>query len=314
VLFNNTGNYICTRTAPSSKYLSMSKFPFFLAAILVISLLCVPAAMAQPSHRLGFWIDERDMWSGVGLHWTHQQFITNYFLTAPYPSAMVFATAMMPDGPYAGALGGALGEAKWLGQVASLAQSQGLNVKIMILFFVNLSGKTISGVPDQTALLTKYMQTLGSHSNIVGCEYEREYYGNTVAEVTTFKNIVNKVGYTNILDPTQKANFVSDPVLDYSIYPYFGGTIPSSLLAGSRSIGVGYGEIGVPSGNTPNPAWTQSTVQSIVNKSPGNSFVLIYADNGGKGQPAWELWNWSTLRNWIWTDSNYKLNFVLSTG
>ncbi|MDA4123984.1 MAG: hypothetical protein OK438_00845 [Thaumarchaeota archaeon] len=291
----------------------MSKFPLFLAIILVVSLLSVPAAIAQPTHRLGFWIDERDMWSGVGLHWSPQQFVTNYFLTAPYPSAMVFATAMTPDGPYAGTLGGALGESKWLGQVASLAQSQGLNVRIVILFFVNLSGKTIGGIGDQAGLLTKYMQALGSHTSIVGCEYEREYYGNTVAEVTTFKSIVNKAGCTNIADPTQKANFLSDPVLDYSIYPYFGGTVPGALLAGSRSIGLGYGEIGVPSGNTPNPAWTQASVRSIVDASPGSSFVLIYSDNGGKGQPSWELWNWPTLRNWIWTDSNYKLNYVLST-
>ncbi|MDA4123983.1 MAG: hypothetical protein OK438_00840 [Thaumarchaeota archaeon] len=264
------------------------------------------------TYRLGFWIDERDMWSGVGLNWTSQQFVTNYFLTAPYPSAMLFATAMTPTGPNAPS---AIGEALWLSRVASLAQSQGLNVRIVILFFVNLSGGTINGVPDQTTLLTQYMSALGSHTNIAGCEYEREYYGNTVAEVAGFRTIINGAGYTNVVDPSMMSNFPSDPVLDYSSYPYFGGTIPSSLPSGSSSIGIGYGETGAPTGSTPTPAWTQTSVQAIVDTSPADPYVLVYAGAGylPAGQPSTRMWNWPTLRNWIWTDSNYQQDFVLST-
>jgi hypothetical protein len=251
------------------------------------------------------------MWSGSGNNWTPQQFVTNYFLTAPYPSAMLFATAMSPTGLNSP---GALGEASWLSQVANLCASQCPNARIMILFFVNLSGGTINGTPDQTALLTAYMNALGSHSNIYGAEYEREYYGNTVAEITTFKNIINGAGYANILDPTMLGNFPSDPVLDFSSYPYFGGTIPSSLPSGSRSIGVGYGETGAPSGSTPTPAWTQASVQAIIDTSPASPYVLMYAGVGytPAGQPSTQMWNWPTLLNWIWTDPNYYQNFVLS--
>jgi len=261
-------------------------------------------------HRLGFWIDERDMWSGVGLAWSPQQFVTNYFDTAPYPSAMVFATAMTPTGPRSP---GAIGEAQWLSQVASIAQSKGLNVEIIILFFVNLSGATAYGVADQTSLLTQYMSALGRHSNIYGAEYEREYFGNTAQEVQKFKTIINNAGYVNVDDPTQARNFPSDPVLDYSTYPYFGGTIPTASPSGSRSLGVGYGETGAPSGNTPNPAWTQASVQAIVNKSPASTLVLLYAGCGGSGQPGWELWSWATLHQWIWTDPTYTSNYLLST-
>jgi hypothetical protein len=213
---------------------------------------------------------------------------------------------MTPSGPDSP---GALGEASWLSQVASIAQSDGLNVKIMILFFVNLSGGTINGVPDQTALLTQYMAALGSHSDIYGAEYEREYYGNTIAENQAFGNIIQGAGYTWIIDPSVESSF-SGVVLDYSTYPYFGATIPTSLPSGSRSIGVGYGETGAPSGNTPNPAWTQQSVQAIIDSSPGNPYVIIYADNGGTGQPAWQLWNWPTLQQWIWTDPNYQAGFI----
>ena len=287
-----------------------------LAALVIVACFAISSvpvtSSSTPSHRLGFWIDERDMWSGVGLSWTPQGFVTNYFLTQPYPSVMLFATAMSPSGPHAPALGGALGEASWLSHVATLAASQAPKAQIVILFFVNLSGKTIDGVVDQTTLLTQFMSALGKHSNIYGVMYEREYFGNTVQEVSTFKKIVNNAGYANILDPTMASSFSSDQVLAYSTYPYLGGTIPSSTPYGSRSIGIGYGETGAPSGSTSNPAWTQSTVRAIVNSPPGSGYVIIYADDGGSGQPAWELWNWATLRQWIWTDPAYASSYILS--
>jgi hypothetical protein len=263
------------------------------------------------THRLGFWIDERDMWSAVGLNWTSQQFITNYFLTAPYPSAMLFATSLRPTGPYSP---GAIGEAQWLGQVANLSQSLGLNVKIMILFFVNLSGATINGVPDQTTLLTQYMAALGNHSNIVNTQYEIEYYGDTLAEITSFNNIMINAGYTPVFNAgdLNAGNFSSEKILDYSEYPYFNGTIPTSLSSGSRTIGIGYGETGAPYGATSNPAWTQASIQAIIDSSPANPYVMIYAGSGGTGQPAYQLWNWPTLQQWIWTDPNYQTNFILA--
>jgi len=261
---------------------------------------------SQPK-RLGFWVDERDMWSGVGLSWNATQFVSNYFEEPPYPAAMLFATALTPTGAGAPT---ATGEAQWLGQVASLAKDDGLDVEIVILFFVNLSGQTIGGVPDQTSSLTQYMLALGPHPNIYGAEYEVEYFGNSQSEEQSFFNIVTGAGYVDVLNPGTVPFYSGEPVLDYSTFPYFGGSIPATTSA--TSIGVGYGETGVPSGSTPNPAWTQTTVQAIVDRSPGDPFVFMYAGSGGTGQPAFQLWDWSTLQQWIWSDSNYRTNYILS--
>ncbi|HUH82440.1 MAG TPA: hypothetical protein VLX33_01020, partial [Nitrososphaerales archaeon] len=222
---------------------------------------------------------------------------------------MIFATAMQPSGACSP---GATGEATWLSQVATDAQNDGLNVEIIILFFVNLSGQTVNGVVDQTSQLQTFMSNLGYHSNIYGAEYEREYYGNTNAENQAFGNIIQGAGYTWIIDPSVEGAF-SGPVLDYSTYPYFGATVMTSAGSSSRSIGAGYGETGAPSGNTPDPAWTQQSVTAIVDTSYANPYVFLYAGAGGSGQPAWQLWNWSTLRGWIYSDPTYTSNYILSS-
>ena len=261
----------------------------------------------MPPQRLGFWVDERDMWSGAGLNWTPQEFVSNYFEEPPYPSALLFATSMAPSGTNSP---GAIGEAQWLSQVATTAQDSGLNAKILLLFFVNLSGNTINGVPDQTTLLTQYLNALGHHSNIYGAEYEREYYGDNATEEQTFHNIVTAAGYVDILNPNEPQSAAGDRSLDYSTFPYYNGTIPSSLPSGNVSIGVGYGETGAPVGSAISPVWTNATIRAIVDTSPANPFVLIYAGSGGTGQPPYQLWNWSTLRGWIWSDPRYLSTYI----
>ncbi len=255
--------------------------------------------------RLGFWVAEDDMWSGEpGLDWTPQQFVSNYFLTPPYPSAMLFATGLEPTGANAVTV---VQEAQWLGQVASIAQAQGLNVEILLMIFVNLSGQTVykgsASYPDQTQNLTDFMQALKGHSNIYGAQYEEEYFGNTLAEQTTFKKIVTAAGYVDIGGPGVGV------VLDYSPYPYYGGVIYTSLS--SQYIGVGYGEVGAPPAGIPQE-WNQTTVQAIIDTSAGNPYVFIFASFGGTGQPTYRLWNWPTLLGWIWSDPNYQDNYILS--
>ena len=293
-----------------------------LKAVVVTALLALIASMvvlnatnaqllASPSgaqKRLGLWIDERDIWSGEpGLDWTPQQFVDNYFKTSPYPSAMLFATGMDPTGP-ALDLPTPLGEAQWLASVAGICERDGLNVKIIILFFVNLSGETIDGVPDQTQLLTDYMSQLKGHPAIYGAQYEREYFGATSQEFTTFRNIVTAVGYVDVVDSGASSLFPSDPVLGYSEYPYFTGQVATSGPSGG--IGVGYGEIGSPPRG--GQAWTKSTVTAIIDNSFGSPYVLLYAGDGGANQPTYRLWNWPTLHWWIWSDPNYQANYILS--
>ena len=252
--------------------------------------------------RLGFWIDERDIWSGGGLNWTPQQFFNNYFDTPPYPSAMLWSTGLNPSGPYEK---GVQGEITWLNELASICDAKGL--KILLLFFVNLSGSTVNGQIDQTQVFTDFMNSIKGHSSIVGAEYEREYFGNTLQEKTIFRNIVKNAGYTNIVGRGDLISFPSDPVLDYSTYPSYNGSIISTVY--KNSIGVGYGETG---GGEVIPVWTQETVSSIINSSAGNPFVLIYADRGAKTQSQ-RLWDDPVLRGWIWTDTQYQSNFILST-
>lgn len=260
-----------------------------------------PTSSTQGRH-LGFWVGEGDIFSH--LRWSPQTFVNNYFKMAPYPSALLFASG----GGYAYPQ-----EANWLNQVLTITDS--MNVKVILLCFVNLSGGTINGRPDQTQSFTTFMQSLKGHPSLYGAEYENEYFGNTVQRVGTFKSIVNGAGYVDMLNPNPKmmSAYPSDPVLDYSTYPYFGGTIPSSLPNSGRTIGIGYGETGAPSGTTPNPAWAQARVTAIVKTSPAAQFTFIYSEMGGRGQPFNLLWNWQTLRGWIWNDPNYQANYVIST-
>lgn len=264
-------------------------------------------ASNNQGRQLGFWVGETDMWGGGGLNWSPQSFVSNYFDTAPYPSTLLFTSSAGYVYPQ---------ELNWLNQVLSMTDST--NIKVVLLFFINLSGGTISGRPDQTQSVTTFMNSLRGHPSLYGAEYENEYFGNTLQEETTFNNIVTGAGYLNILNPgpTFEQDFPNANVLDYSTYPYYGGTIPSSLPSGSRSIGVGYGETGPPLCNSsPCPAWTQSSVTAIVNTSPSAQFTFVYSEMGytSGGQPFNFLWNWQTLRGWIWNDPNYQANYVLST-
>jgi hypothetical protein len=207
-------------------------------------------------------------------------------------------------------------EADWLGNVSTIAKADGLNVKIIILFFVNLSGATVNGVPDQTTLLTNWMAKLeanaGSNGNIYGAEYEREYYGNTAAEWTTFCNIVTGDGFACVNDGGEgHIVYPNYPMLDYSMYPSGDHYSEPIITSESNSlyIGVGYGE----TGSNGTVVWTQTTVQAIVDNSYGNPYVFMYADEGGSGQPQAFMWNWATLDGWVWNDANYQANYILST-
>ena len=206
----------------------------------------------------------------------------------------------------------------WLDQVANLAD-QYTNVQIAVLVFINMSD------PAQVSEFTSFANSLTPYSSIYGFEFEREYYGDTVAINQQFCNIVQAANKVCIIDPLMESNFAG-PVLDYSTYPYYGGTIPSSLPAGSRSLGIGYGETGGCPSSTSSCAdgmpvvstyglWTQSVVTSIVNTSPDAPYTFLYSDLGtGTNQYAGKdsLWNNPTLRNWIWSDSYYQSDYLLS--
>jgi hypothetical protein len=259
------------------------------------------SSSSSSSRRFGFWVGEGEIFST--LRWTPQEFASNYFETSPYPAALLFASGGGYWFPQ---------ESAWLSQLLSITDT--MNVKVVLLCFVNLSGHTINGRPDQTSTFTTFMNSLKGHPSLYGAEYENEYFGNTIQEVSAFRSIVNGAGYTNILNPNSNtvSAFPNDPILDYSEYPYFGVSMPSSLAYGTGAIGIGYGETGAPPSGGPNPLWTQQRITSIVDNSPIAQFTFIYPEMGGAGQPFANLWDWQTLRNWIWSDPNYQANYVLS--
>ncbi|MGI0081306.1 MAG: hypothetical protein ACRECH_16990, partial [Nitrososphaerales archaeon] len=207
------------------------------------------STFSSNTRHLGFWVGEGDIFGN--LRWSAQTFVNNYFKTTPYPSALLFATG----GGYAYPE-----EVNWLSEVLSITDT--MNVKVILLCFVNLSGGTINGRPDQTSSFTTFMNSLKGHPSLYGAEYENEYFGHAVQEVGTFKSIVNGAGYTDILNPNSNmmSTYPSDPVLDYSQYPYFNGIIPSSLPNSARAIGIGYGETGSPPSGEANPIWTQTVI------------------------------------------------------
>ncbi|MGI0081148.1 MAG: hypothetical protein ACRECH_16175, partial [Nitrososphaerales archaeon] len=94
----------------------------------------IPPTIASDNQgrRLGFWVGEGDIWGGGGLNWSPQTFVNNYFMTAPYPSALLFISSAGYAYPQ---------ESNWLNQVLSMTDT--MNVKVLILFFINLSGGTI---------------------------------------------------------------------------------------------------------------------------------------------------------------------------
>jgi hypothetical protein len=273
------------------------------------------------SERLGFWVDERAIWSGGEYQTpppTPQQFYQDYFDTAPYPAVVLFAIGFTPSGAYDP---GVTGEISWLTSVASIASSHP-NDGIVILFFVTENGPwdNEGTVINQTWLnyFDSMLSGFEGQSSIIGIQGEFEYVVNssgstcgtgcvTSGLIDAFTSTVSSYGLATISSDGEPGFTYT---LGYSEYPYLGETIPSSLPSGS--IGIGYGETGAPSSG---PIWTQQVVDNIVStsplapNSPVGTITLLYCNDdtnnpagGGNGDP---LWNSPTLRGWIYTDQAY---------
>ncbi|HEV2226684.1 MAG TPA: carboxypeptidase-like regulatory domain-containing protein [Nitrososphaerales archaeon] len=183
----------------------------------------------------------------------------------------------------------------------------------------NLWNIVVTGTPlsaqlalqaDQALQLTSYMNILRGHSSIYGALFEPEYFGNTLAIQTTFRNIITGAGYQNLVGQTGS----SDPILAYSSYPYFGGQLQTSSQ--TNQIGVHYGETGVPLCNAQNPCpiWTQPTVLNIVDHSaPLPCTIIISANDVNNPAGNSYLWASPTLRGWIQSDPYYQANYVTAT-
>ena len=289
-----------------------------------ISSIPSPAIAGQPAggQRFGFWVDEGNLWSGAACgntpssYYTPTGFIDNYFLTSPYPAAMLWSTDLAPTGPCSP---GVSGEISLLTGIASLADSYP-NIRIMVLYFVNQNGPwDDQGTVINQATLTNFnslLSGLRGDSSIEGIQPEFEYLvdqnGNscgqdcvTDALISAFNADVESYGFQPIAYDSSAAS-LSPLSLDYSGYPYENGVIPTSLAA-TNSIGIGYGLTGAPSTG---PIWTQTVIDNIVNTSPGNGLVLAYCqqdtNNPAGGQLGNPLWMSPTLRGWVSSASGYS--------
>lgn len=275
----------------------------------------------NPVRRLGFWVDERQMWSGSGLEWSPTTFFSNYFLTPPYPSTMLFATGPSQIQGYMNTKA-----INWLPKVAALADNYP-NIQINVLVFINLTD------PAQVTELQNFVGALKGHSSIYGFEYEREYFGNTIPENQQFCNIVISSGFNCIMDPSIASSFPTNPSLGYCEFPYFqySDSVEACVSSGTGAteIGKGFGEysavetfpaqctlpsnISIPA-NPPCNGWNRQIIQAIINDSlyvsvQNRMFTYIYAGYVTANSP---LWNDSMLRGWVWTDPYYLLNYGLS--
>lgn len=342
---------------------------FSAIVISILVMFSVSAQVNQPlqvsnanttQRHLGWWIDERSLscCGGTQIDYTPQQFFDSYFLTPPYPSAMLFATGIndstWPDAE----------RISWFNELASIADKYPA-ISINILIFVNISNVQLtsscqSDPYDQSSQLQRFLLGIEGHRSVYGISYEPEYFGNTLSENSMFACWVNQAGYTFIADPSMATNFPNNPVLSYCEFPWFqsvGDSMESCAYdngntPSAQQIGIGFGEftnmVNFPASNPMNanpnlPAgcindssgavscdpslaingWDKEVVQSIVDDSlkpnltpSSRQYVYFYSGGVGKyGQNAtWSSTNndGQMMRDWVWNDSFYKSNFVLS--
>ena len=253
-----------------------------------------------------------------------QLFFQNYFLTPPYPSAMElvmgFDQSIGPRNWMAG----------WVNQVASLADKYP-NIQIDFVVFVNMK------VPSQVQSMNQFFNAIGhgQHSSFGYFQYEREYYGNTQAEVHAFKSILDQYQMKIMLDVTQRNYFPGQnlPIFNYAEFPYFQSSdstiasIYSAVLP--NEIGRAFGEYAgarfpatctLPSNpnippSSPCNGWNQQIVRAIVDDSlrvqaQNRQFTFFDAGYPSNFAP---FWGNPTFRSWIWSDPNYAANYALST-
>jgi hypothetical protein len=236
---------------------------------------------------------------------------------------MTWSTALHPTGPSDGVnfdpptLPTAKQEGEWFSQLASLCDPYP-NIRIDLLFFINLTGAEYDGREDQTSELTDFMNALRGHSSIYGAMFEPEYFTDTAAVETSFHNIVTNAGYVHIcFSPTGFSLWPNNPWATWSEFPW-AGSGPITTDAGSKYIYYSYGETGGGTQSGNGNSWTQDNVLAIVEKSYPKPDTVMCADldnnnpAGGYHGGGSPLWNSPILREWIWDDPYYQANYVQS--
>jgi hypothetical protein len=317
--------------------------------VLTIILLASPA-LVQPAistsngPRLGFWLQEDNIFT-----YSATTFFNTMFLTPPYPSSLeVMIFAIQQDQTNGNGCSTTTPYVKqsigYWSQVAQLADSYpSIRLIFEIAFDPSSGGSGTYGLGCYNSIV----QALGQYPSVYGIGVEGEYttvgQGMTEAEMVTAMNDVTAVGklFVNYYPP------VPIPAGGYDIaHTNFpggdsGGFDQVGTLhdSDSQTIGLdsGYyanyqfpGTVTCPIGANAmsastagwNPCVVSTEFGTAVSFSPASARQFLEVDVGFSssgnfigvsGKSTTQLWDNPTLRNWLWTDPNYQSNFVLST-
>jgi hypothetical protein len=320
-----------------------SRLTLLLVPLLIVSgvafMSSVPAiSQSPPTYRLGFWMQDSSSFPAP------QTFFNAMFLTPPYPSTlemMIFAPLQDQINGYnpASANSYTAKSISYWGQVAKMADSY---PNIRLIFDVAFDSTSATyGLANYRTIVT----ALAQYPSVYGLGVEGEYTTQSSSVYASAYSYVSAAGKLFI-------NYYSGPGvipsggydITHTNFPE-GGTgsydqVGSLQNVDSQTIGIDsgyYGNFRFPSAvtcpindnaiNSATAGWNQCVVSTelstAVNFSPASARQFLEIDagfsssgsfTGVSGLTTNQLWDNPTLRNWIWTDTSYKGNFVLSTG
>ena len=317
-----------------------------LPTIVVLSNPAGAASGSSTGPHLGFWLQESNIFA-----YSSSTFFNTMFLTPPYPSSievMIFAIQQAQTNSQgcttsSGYIGQSL---TYWGQVAQMADSYP-NIKLIfeISFDASNGGANNGAGTYGLSCFNSMVQSLAQYSSVYGIGVEGEYttpqstaiYSSAYADVTNAgKYFINYYANPGMIpaggyDITH-TNF---PGGDAGGYDQVG----SIQNADAQTIGLDSGyyasyefpstvtcPIGSSAITSATAGWNQCVVSTELSAarsfSPASARQFLEIDvgfsssgsfTGVSGQSTTQVWDNPTLRNWIWTDSNYQGNFVLST-
>ena len=278
-----------------------------------------------------------------------QLFFDTMFLTPPYPSSVEIMIFSIIQDESSGLTPGAAGSytassISFWSNLASLAQAYP-NIRLVYeIAFDPTNGATGTyGLPAFEMMVNAFGQYSGVYAMGVEGEYTKPASSLTTAEMQTAMGYVTATGKQFI------SYYVSQSVIPSGGYDIYHTNFPGGDSGGydqvgslqmydSHTVGMDSGyyapfafpgtltcPIAASAVTASTAGWNQcvvSTELSTALSMPAGTRDYLELDPGFdasgtfvgvSGVTTNQLWDNPTLRNWIWTDSNYQGNFILST-
>ena len=305
----------------------------WLLVVVSFAFLAPQASATTPGRRFGFWVSGNVI--GKPFYPSPTVFADAMFLTPPYPSSAEF----MMFGAYKDIQAGTTNPADGQFTASDLNELDGIaavtdaypNIEINVMVALgDLSN------PLALTYFKYYVNNLASHRSIYSIGLEGEFSSNvTVALEKPLMKAVEAAG-KQYIDYYKTSGIGS--IIGHTNWPDgdFEGLLGGFTTSNTIGISTGFdkplpfpGTCSLPANpDTYNPStcgWTQEEVSAVLQYAVSQPIVnrqfvhLVAAMNNGakfrgvSGQLTNEMWDNPTLRNWIWTNPNYKGNFILST-